>query len=539
MSLVIDSLEALGVDEERIHTKVGDLEFSDLPPDELFREKLNQLGEATGAMAQALAQVSDEGKVAMLLPDDPQANYKASVILADFRSFERYGFPWNLWEHLGIVPKSLAVASRETLDMLLVLIIGAIGSMIYMTQRTLRLAIDGEAGNPDKAMPLSWYLFRPIFGAVVAFALYLVYKTGQVALGSGGLSAALQSGVNIPILAVLGLFAGLLSWQVLEMIQSKGAAWLAGVERRDLWATGLMRALEAKEETPESCAQHIGYTVGQIDRWIALEDKVTPEMQDRVSTWLGIKRDEIFSSLAPSDTHRDRSMYAVGLKPYLQRADAKYDETSIAKALVVDVGVVERWREQKLAVSSNLQWTLVELLGERYADFYSSGPDQQKYWAVGWRSQDPPAGLESADQLAAELGVAAELVRDWRDLEKPVPAKTTTHLVELLQLGKAELFDPEFDRASNCYRAKQQALTDAITARYKNVTSITSGGAVPAGDSSTTRKQAMAAFTREMDVPETRLQGWLTGEQKLYRPTCDAICRLLGKPLEALFDKLT
>ena len=54
-----------------------------------------------------------------------------------------------------------------------------------------------------------------------------------------------------------------------------------------------MRALEAKDQTPESCARHVGYTLGQIDRWVALEDKVTPEMQDRVSTWLGIKRDEI------------------------------------------------------------------------------------------------------------------------------------------------------------------------------------------------------------------------------------------------------
>lgn len=363
-----------------------------------------------------------------------------------------------------------------------------------------------------------------------------------MALGSGGLSEALQSGVNIPILAVLGLFAGLFSWQMLEMIQSKGEAWLAGVERRDLRATGLLRALEAKNQTPESCAQHVGYTVAQIDRWTELKDKVTPELQDRVSTWLGVKRGGIFSTLAPRGASLDRSMFAIGLKPYLQRVDAKYDEESIAKALRVSRDVVERWRDQKLAVNSDSQWMLVELLGERYADFYEARPNQVQYWAVGWRSIVLPAQLRTADQVAAELGVAGALVRDWPDLEQPVPAKTTETLIELFDDAPEKLFDREFDRSGNRFRAKKQALTGAILACYGaagNVSLMPAPRAATASDPTASQQVAIAGFAADIDVPTAKVEAWLAGEQRLYRPTCEAISRLLAEPPDALFEKVS
>lgn len=326
-------------------------------------------------MSDALAGVSDEGKIANLLNDDPSAHYKASIILADFRSFGRNEFPFNAWQLVGFNPKILAISPREVVEIMMVLIMGMIGSIIYLFHNILRISDDNQFFL-KKSTPLPTFFLRPLFGLVVAFAIYLLYKTGQVTFSSGGLSTALQSEDNIHILAVVGLFTGLLSSRVLEIIKSKAEEWLPADERRDRWAAGLKRVLEAEGKSRESCAQQVGCTISQIDRWIAQVDRVTPEMQDRVTGWLGIKREEIFSSFVPTSDSRDRSMYAVGLRPYLQRADARYDAARIAKELMVEPETVDQWRDQELAVASKYQWQLVELLGERHGKLFDTHPNK-------------------------------------------------------------------------------------------------------------------------------------------------------------------
>jgi len=524
MISVANTLSSLAINTQEISSVVDGKTIIGLEAAGLYRQQVETLANAVAAMTSALAKLSDLGQIAQLMADDPRANAKAGMLLTDYKNFGRYQFPPRLAGWSLIEPKSLAVASRESLDIMLVLIVGAIGSMIYMTQRMLRIAIQGHPVNPKEQRPLSWYVARPIFGAVVAFAMYLLYKTGQVALGSGSFAEALQSGINIPILTVIGLFAGLLSWQALDMIQSKGEAWLESGARKNMWATGLVRALDAKNESAESCAQHVARSINQIDRWVSYRDSVTPEMQDRLTTWLDMSRNEIFSSMRPTTTRREQPMYAVGLEPYLQRQGASENVKSIALALRVPEETVERWRDQKQPVSSEYQWSLVGLLDCRYLELFEPRARNGQNWAVQLRQSMVQPAPDSAAALAAALNVDPDLVRDWRDLYRPVPAKTVEQIADVVGGDPNTLFDAQFDRLSAQQFAKPQ-FQQAIAEKY---------GPVVAGGADAPTK-AVEQFAQEMDVRPDCVVDWLKGAKPVFPPTSAAAANKLGKPAESLF----
>ncbi|MEZ5848341.1 MAG: hypothetical protein R3C70_16460 [Geminicoccaceae bacterium] len=542
MKDVVNNITALPFERANIRLRGGENVNQGLRPDELFSEQLNKLGDAVAMMTNALAKDSRIGQIAGLLRDEPRSNFKADLLLTDFRQLDSRwsSYAWTSW--LPFPPRSLAVSSRETLDIMLVMIVGAIGSIIYMIQRNLRLLIHGQsnAGGTQATeaptnMPFGWYVFRPVFGAVVAFSVYLLYKTGQVALGSEGLAEALRSGVNIPILAVLGLFSGLMSWQVLQAIQSKGEAWLVEVHRRDLWATGLKQALDIKGTTEEDCARQIGRSITQIDRWLMLKDPVIPEMQDRLVGWLGVSRGDLFSSLGPGTEHRGPKRNATGLKPYLQRIGSRHNVTSIARSLGVSEKTVEDWRDLRNPVDSDHQWALVELLDERFNRFYKATTQHSPLWAHGLRKAMRGSNYPDAASLAARLDVDESVVRAWRELDEPIPELVAETLADDLQTTISGLCGLDEDRSSMKFFALPGPLAEALTERYQHAGNNVASLAADADVSARHHRQQLA---HDLDVKPATVDAWVSGDKPVYKPTCTEIIRILGtnRAMDDLFE---
>ena len=551
MEIAANALSTLILDPENINIVIDGQTVSGLAGANLYKQQVDALSSAVAAMTESLRELSDEGLLAQLLADDPEALGKAATLLRDHEKISRAEFPLSILGWKVIDPSSLAVASREKLDIMMVLIVGAIGSMIYMTQRMLKMVMHRRSGGTSQHMPFLWYFARPVFGAVVAFAVYLIYQTGQVAFGTGGLTEALQNGINIPILTVLGLFAGLLSWQALDMIQSKGEVWLKSGTRKPMWATGLARVLEAKDQTEESCSQHLGVSIGQIDRWIRYKDMVVPEMQDRLTTWLGIKAEDIFSATSFTDTENQMPMYAIGLKPFLQRIDAHRSLDQIARALSVKVEVVERWRDQKQPVSNEYQWQLLNLVDERFAQFYSSKVQNKQNWAVKLRESMSQSNYPTATRLASELHTDEEWVKKWRDLYEPVPEPTARLIAETLEDDFYVLFDPHYDRSKDGYVVANPSLRKAIAVKYPNesgsdasvdlektasASSKDIDVSIYGSNGSNALTKALSDFARDMDVSEKWVKEWLNGEKPLFGPTRKAVAFKLGKNEGDLFS---
>lgn len=529
MEIASNALSRLDVDSERINTVIDGQSVAGFEAANIYSKQVEALSNAVASMTDSLTELSDEGLLAQLLTDDPEALAKAGTLLRDHEKISRPEFPLSIRGWKLIDPAVLAVTSREKLDIMMVLIVGAIGSMIYMTQRMLKMIMHGQTDDVSQRMPFLWYLARPVFGAVVAFAVYLIYQTGQIAFGTGSLTEALENGINIPILTVIGLFAGLLSWQALDMIQSKGEVWLKSATPEPLWATGLARVLEAKDQTEESCCQHLGVTIGQIDRWICYKDKVVPEMQDRLSTWLGVKSEELFSATALARTQSQTPMYAIGLKPFLQRIDAHLTPKTLALALGVKDEIVERWRDQKQPVSSEYQWQLVDLVKDRFALFFATKAQTDQNWAVRLRESMSKSQYDNSTALASKLHIDEEWVKKWRDLYEPVPAPTARLIAETLQDDVHVLFDPQFDRLSDQFFAADPALEQAIIKKYVSHASA---------DHSADLKKAVSAFSIDMDVSENWVDDWLKGRKPLFHPTRSAVVLKLGKDENTLFKNL-
>lgn len=518
------------LDEFGISPDIYSLADVEDEPDIMYRESLQSIQSSIEAMVKALANVTKDAQIANLLMGDPRAGEKAIIILNDFEQFERIRFPKNMLA--GVLdPQALAVATREQLDILLVLIAGAVGSMIFMVQYTLRMMLDGQSGNELVERPFSWYVFRPLFGAIVAFAMYLLYKTGQLALGVGGLAESFESGVNIPILALLGLLTGLLCWQALEAIQSKGETWFRSATRKNLWATGLKQALDAKKQSAENCAQRVGCSIAQVDRWIEFRDRVTPEMQDRVTTWLDMQRSEIFTSLFPvsnRDADKDADpKFAVGLAAYLAKGGVNLDEDAIARYLRISRDTVERWRDQKEPVLPQFQWQLLELLGERYSEFFEDGPDAPLYWAVRLREHMEKAG-QNAAQVAAALGSTHDQVRAWRELQAAVPKQTATKLLAVLGRLEVEIFKKEFSNPCKGYVLDADKFETALLAKYPKVD--------PAVSDADHLRSVIGSLEQDMDLAPGSVDNWRNGNVLVFEPTAVAIAQRLSARVHQFAD---
>lgn len=254
------------------------------------------------AVANQLKPLEDEG--------EDGRNSRAFAILRDFDAVGRFqaalmpfdGFAetpgLGMVSRLGFDPQRISTLHRETLALLFVFVIGAMGSVIFITKYSIQLVLEGNWLTDQPKRSLAWYLFRPFFGVIVALAAFLLFKAGQLALGNSGVLDG-SGDFNLPILSVIALFAGLLSWQALEAIETRGSTWFRSQKRQYLWATGLDNGLRAEMHGRDELASSIGRSVDQVFRWVVFRDRVSPEVQDRIADWLDVPYNQLFQNDQP------------------------------------------------------------------------------------------------------------------------------------------------------------------------------------------------------------------------------------------------
>ena len=319
------------------------------------------------------------------------------------------------WSKLGFDAKRLATSGTQIVDLMVVFVMGAAGSLLYITQYLLCHVIQGRPLSYGAGKSFAWFVFRPIFGVVIAFALYLLYKAGQIALGAGT-ATSLSSEVNLPILSTVALFAGLLSWQVLEFVEDRGRRLFANARREPLWAVGLENVLNTREITKSELAGHLGVSEKQVQRWIELTDRVTPEMQDRIGAWLDVQPIALFSARRDLGPKMHRRAY--GLKALM--AAKKIDKARIADALDVSLKTVQQWMDVQEKVPPDKQTRLIRELDENYDTVFGEPP------ADGQPSGEAGAGTEEASGAPAEpVPTAPGSPPVWAPNDMPAADKAT------------------------------------------------------------------------------------------------------------------
>ncbi len=412
----------------------------------IFNQQQKSISQAALQLENDLADNTPVIRIAQVIgDDDPAANAKAKEIWTALVNFERFeplvhpSLPTTDFR-IGVNPHLVATLSPQALTFLLVFIIGAIGSLIYITKYQLDFVIKGNKIYQQPPRSLAWYFFRPVFGVVIAFAVYLLYKAGQLALGSGG-PGALDTAVNLPILSVIALFAGLLSWHALEVIESRGKTWFAERSRQDLWATGLGNALELEKRSMQECAYQVGRSIEQIERWMMFQDRITPEMQDRIRTWLDRPLQELFGERKPTAADKTKPLWGPGLKAALHGG---MDAKGLAELLGEEsVERVRKWLNQELKVSPAMQWRLVHVLNQKHELLFPPHEQNREAWAIALRARLRQSRMDPKG-LAHGLGVTVEQVYRWMELEESASFEWQLKILDALKIDNSdhpEIFD--------------------------------------------------------------------------------------------------
>jgi hypothetical protein len=178
----------------------------------------------------------------------------------------------------------------EVLTMLLALVLGALGSALHMT----RVLTDGEE-NP----PFCWYLFRPCQGLLMALAMFVLLKAGQLTVGASDTDS-----LSPFFVAFVGTMSGLLAPDAYRLLQRTGATLIpAAGEGAERWAFGLGAAMEAAGVDAAALAAGIGARPEEVAAWAA-ELQPVPEAQQRLmAAWLRADSRRLFTIDQPPARH--------------------------------------------------------------------------------------------------------------------------------------------------------------------------------------------------------------------------------------------
>lgn len=195
-----------------------------------------------------------------------------------------------------------ATMPSQHLTLILTLCMGALGSLIYITQNYLFEA--------DRNRPFSWYFFRPFLGMVTAVAIFILAKAGQITISDVSFAEGLSENLNPYFISFLAIVSGLLSENAIHRIQSAGVLVFRtqekdDAERNERWAVGLKAAMTAQNKDARELVMFLDKPLEEIEEWVAETSPVPPDAQTVISGWLGIPARRLFTDLKPVSDVKD------------------------------------------------------------------------------------------------------------------------------------------------------------------------------------------------------------------------------------------
>jgi transcriptional regulator with XRE-family HTH domain len=351
------------------------------------------------------------------------------------------------------VPRQLATWSEGHLTLLLTLLMGALGSLLYVSRAYLDWAFKGARWTEPAPLPLSWFIFRPMFGMITALAILILIKAGQLGFSSGTTFSLEEGSVNPFLIGFVAIIAGLMSWQCLELIESVGGRWLESARRRDLWATGLENALAVRGKSLRALADQIGRSERQVERWILLKDKVIPEMQDRIAAWLQATRTEMFGDETPRTPPERPSRRASKALREAAVDPAAVDPAALARRLGESAEDCKAWLNGAKPMPPAAQDVLADWLDRPIAELFeeatSPPPTSTPAEASGVAPPTPPAPAKldkilaekqkTGQALSERLGLEVETAQKWLAGEEQVPPDLRARIAVWLGVEETDI----------------------------------------------------------------------------------------------------
>jgi hypothetical protein len=226
-------------------------------------------------------------------PLSAEGDRVARTLASELQRFDRLGLPWGPSWYTR--PSVLAELPGWTLTLVVTLAAGLLGSLIFVLKAMLRQLLDSWSTGttaPCRPRPWSWLLLRPVFGVVIALGAYVALQSGLLVI-DGAMSLTPSAYVT----AAVGLIAGLLSWQMIDTIETVGERWLAS--QRPLWAYGLDAQMKERGRAPEELAKTLGVSDPLMGDWIAVRVPVPTDTAKRIAAELNVCPEQLFQPVPP------------------------------------------------------------------------------------------------------------------------------------------------------------------------------------------------------------------------------------------------
>ena len=182
----------------------------------------------------------------------------------------------------------------SVLVMMIVVAMGMMGSMITITQAFF----SGEERR------ITFYIFRPYLGAVVAIAVYVVTKAGVIVSSNPTAQVENVAKLNAFFVSFLALISGLMSEAAIDMLKRSGTRFLRGSAAPDQprYAMGITEIIEADDRNTANLYPSFDVSKELVDRWLDGTEKVPIYAQRVIAAWLEKPIREIFSDMPPPGT---------------------------------------------------------------------------------------------------------------------------------------------------------------------------------------------------------------------------------------------
>lgn len=219
------------------------------------------------------------------------------VTLSYFDSVERIPL-------LGTVVPNFTRMPPDTLTLILVLAMGALGGTIQLSRKHLKAS---DPTNRQQPIPPSYYLFRPFLGAITALSVFILVKAGVLV---ASIPSRAGEGANLSpfFISFLGIISGLLAEQALETIERLGHRIFSDTERSEpnRYAYGLGELVApagSSEQTQENNITHLASALGKspedIKRWAAESQPVENEIQQLIAAYYHVPKRQLFTDIPP------------------------------------------------------------------------------------------------------------------------------------------------------------------------------------------------------------------------------------------------
>ena len=174
----------------------------------------------------------------------------------------------------------------EILILLLTLSMGILGSTIH---------INREFFKPTEYRPSWWFFFRPALGMATAFAVFILFRAGQLSI-TGPTTATPSDSMNAFMVSFLAVISGLLSEDAYLWIVRIGQNLFKTDSKEKRYANphNIKERLNSKNFTVDDLAKHVGVEVSEVSSWLKIEKPVLRENQIKISGFLEKPTNELF-----------------------------------------------------------------------------------------------------------------------------------------------------------------------------------------------------------------------------------------------------